>query len=704
MPIPFLPTKIEPEHMDTFAAIADGLLHDVSPEVIANSVVGEFPRNELNDYVKNVTRPSQIPGFKEVVHSIVSKSDNASVGLFALIMGVMQLKVLAFPLTGSTTLMSEMPLEDRQKVLLAWRDSPIEGKNRLFRLMNVLTFAGFQRLAPDIHYRAMGIPRSDLREELYEGYESNAYEYKMMQPPVANNVELYLPQFDAVIIGSGSGAGVVAHTLGREGHKVLVLEKGKYYRQDELIFNELEGFDALYESGGVLSTSDGSTLIMAGSTFGGGSTVNWSACLKTPFKVRKEWLDEHGVEWVANELYDNEQDYVLKQMGASIDNIDHSFSNAMLLDGCKQLGYAAKAIPQNTGGHQDHSCGYCHLGCKWGVKQGSMANWFRDAAEHGAEFMDQVLVDQIIRNKSGHAIGLKCINTRNGNKFTIRGPRKFVVASGSLQTPIILQKSGFRNKHIGKNLKLHPITALTGVWDHKSDPQHHSIMTSVCTEADDLDGKAHGARIETILHSPYLESAFLPFSSSDQARKDLLSYQKLSQFIILMRDTLSGTVTREDNRPDTLKIDYSINKTDRALMAKSILIGMDIMYIEGALEIIHPYWKCGRFSSIKLKHERSINDADYQKWRKSVEKIPLPTFGPGYGSAHQMGTCRLTGKGPKDGACDLRGRLFESDNVYVADGSVFPTASGANPMVTIMAMARHIAVGIAKDLLPTVKL
>lgn len=700
----FLPTKIEQKHLDVFCAIADGLVHEVSPDVIKNYVDRDFPKDELNEYVRTVTKPSQIPGFSREIETMVSRNNSNAIGQFALLMNALLLRVLAFPLTGTTTLLTEMSDDERMKVILSWRNSPMEAFNKLFRMSTALTLAAFQRVAPDIHFKAMGYPRTDEREEAYEGYEKDDYEYKMLDPPATDNVELYVPQFDAVVIGSGSGAGVVAHTLGRAGHKTLVLEKGKYFKPSELEFDDMAGYDALYESGGLLSSTDASTLVLAGSTFGGGSTVNWSACLKTPFKVRKEWYDDHGVEWVANETYDNCQDYVLKQMGASTDNINHSFSNSMLLEGCAKLGYSGKAVPQNSGSHKEHPCGYCHLGCKWGIKQGSMANWFRDAAEHGAEFMDQVLVDKIIRNKSGHAIGLRCVNARNGFKFDIRGPRKFIVSAGSLHTPVVLQNSGFHNKHIGKNLKMHPITALTGVWDHKSNPQHHSIMTSVCTQAEDLDGKAHGAKIETLLHVPFLESSFLPYSNSDQARQDLLKYQGASVFIILTRDTLSGTVTNEKDRPDVLKIDYTVNKTDRANIAASLLIAVDIMYIEGALEIIHPYWKVKRFTSNKPKHERNINDEDFQKWRKSVEKTPLPIYGPGYGSAHQMSTCRISGKGPKDGACDLNGRLYESDNVYVADASVLPTASGANPMVTTMAMARHIALGIAKDLQPSAKL
>ena len=66
-------------------------------------------------------------------------------------------------------------------------------------------------------------------------------------------------------------------------------------------------------------------------------------------------------------------------------------------------------------------------------------------------------------------------------------------------------------------------------------------------------------------------------------------------------------------------------------------------------------------------------------------------------SAHQMGTARM-GADPRDHACDPQGRVRRGPGddrvvagLYVADGSLFPTAIGVNPMITIMALARRVA-------------
>ena len=66
-------------------------------------------------------------------------------------------------------------------------------------------------------------------------------------------------------------------------------------------------------------------------------------------------------------------------------------------------------------------------------------------------------------------------------------------------------------------------------------------------------------------------------------------------------------------------------------------------------------------------------------------------------SAHQMGSCRI-GDDPAKTVGDPWGQLHDTKGVWIADASAFPTASGVNPMLTIMAMARRTAGAIAAAL------
>ena len=53
-----------------------------------------------------------------------------------------------------------------------------------------------------------------------------------------------------------------------------------------------------------------------------------------------------------------------------------------------------------------------------------------------------------------------------------------------------------------------------------------------------------------------------------------------------------------------------------------------------------------------------------------------------------MGTARM-GATAADGAIDPDGRVYGVEGLLVADASAFPSASGVNPMLTIMALAHR---------------
>jgi len=65
------------------------------------------------------------------------------------------------------------------------------------------------------------------------------------------------------------------------------------------------------------------------------------------------------------------------------------------------------------------------------------------------------------------------------------------------------------------------------------------------------------------------------------------------------------------------------------------------------------------------------------------EKIPLA------GVAHQNGTIRF-GSDPKTSALDVNCKAHDVDNLYVVDGSFFPSSAAVNPALTIMANALRV--------------
>jgi choline dehydrogenase-like flavoprotein len=90
----------------------------------------------------------------------------------------------------------------------------------------------------------------------------------------------------------------------------------------------------------------------------------------------------------------------------------------------------------------------------------------------------------------------------------------------------------------------------------------------------------------------------------------------------------------------------------------------------------------------KRQREQFMADADHAGY--GAGQVHL-------GSFHIMGSARMGGS-PADSACDPSGQTWDVRDLYVCDGSAFPTASGVNPMITIEAVAHKIARGMAAKL------
>ena len=92
--------------------------------------------------------------------------------------------------------------------------------------------------------------------------------------------------------------------------------------------------------------------------------------------------------------------------------------------------------------------------------------------------------------------------------------------------------------------------------------------------------------------------------------------------------------------------------------------------------------------------------ASFGTWpaaRAAIESFDLAPLRTRVVSAHVMGGCPL-GPEPRRAVVDPRGRHHHLGNVYVMDGSLFPTSVGANPQLSIFAIAARLADALARTL------
>ncbi|KAH7865775.1 hypothetical protein Vadar_011040 [Vaccinium darrowii] len=508
--------------------------------------------------------------------------------------------------------------------------------------------------------------------------------------PTPNSLNPYLIiKCDAVVVGSGSGGGVVAGVLAKAGHKVLVLEKGSYSARTNLSLLEGPTLDQMYMGNGLLATGDMGALILAGATVGGGSTVNWSASIKTPQHVLEEWCEKYELELVESRMYKEAMDVVCEKMGVQFGFDNEGFNNAVLRRGCEELGYPVKNIPRNS--PVDHYCGWCCFGCKDGRKKGTSETWLLDMVKSGnGAILAQCEALKVLHNrKKGRerstATGVTFEFQHKGTKqICIVESKITVVAGGALGTPPLLKRSGLKNPNIGKNLHLHPVAMAWGYFPDNPfsatwpEPEKKSyeggIMTAMSTVVANLDKSGYGALIQTPSLHPGMFSVLMPWVSGIDIKMRMCKFSRTAHIFALARDHGSGEVISQS------KIQYKMTRTDQENLQRGLEKVLRILAAAGAEEI-GTHHRNGKKINVT-----QVSSHEFEKFVKEESGRGLRELLTPICSAHQMGSCRM-GVEPNGSAVNQMGETWEVDGLYVADSSVFPTALGVNPMVTVQAIA-----------------
>ena len=176
---------------------------------------------------------------------------------------------------------------------------------------------------------------------------------------------------DAVVVGSGAGGGVIAAGLAEAGKEVLVLEMGGYRNESDFNQLELPGMQELYYGAGLATSEDGSIAILAGSTLGGGTVVNYMNCIPTPERIVDEW-GSHGLAGLDDYAsYKRDHiDAVMERINANTEATKQNGTHTRLMEGLDALGMEHRPIVRNASLDDDPEfCGYC----RWGVSTAASA-------------------------------------------------------------------------------------------------------------------------------------------------------------------------------------------------------------------------------------------------------------------------------------------------------------------------------------------
>lgn len=369
----------------------------------------------------------------------------------------------ALLLTGYATPMTRLSIEDRTKVLNRWANSYVYQIRGLFRQLTTLAKVIFTSTNPTFHALS-GFPVTPTG---WNPQPRHSFEFVQFPPAQATatatasaSASAPVPpveiETDVVIVGSGCGGSVCAKTLAEAGHRVLVVDKGYHFDAPSFPMAAGEAFFHLFDGAATVSSDDTSIVVVSGSCFGGGGTINWSASLQTQGFVRDEWAGERGLGFFGTQEFQACLDRVCGQMGVH-DGCEPNHGNGLLVEGARKLGWSSNKVPQNSGGCE-HPDGYCAFGCATGEKKGPVTGWFPDAARKGARFVEGFKVDKVLfdeKVKSRRAVGVVGTWTGRGKNERLDGPddekvvrqvivraKKVIISSGTLWSPVILKNSG----------------------------------------------------------------------------------------------------------------------------------------------------------------------------------------------------------------------------------------------------------------------
>ncbi|MCC6869786.1 MAG: GMC family oxidoreductase [Burkholderiales bacterium] len=496
---------------------------------------------------------------------------------------------------------------------------------------------------------------------------------------------------DVAIVGTGAGGGTAAEILAASGRSVVLLEEGPLRSSRDFSLHEATTYPELYQESAARKTRDQAITILQGRCVGGGTTVNWTSSFRTPTTTLDWWRREYGLTDVSAAAMAPWFERMEERLSIAPWPVTPNANNSALARGAAALGIATPIMHRNVKGCWN--LGYCDLGCPTNAKQSMLVTTIPAALEHGATLVTRVRADFFTtRGDAVTAIEAHAIDPANGQPMTRRvtvRARSFVSAAGAIGTPALFLRSALPDPHdlVGRRTFLHPVVLSAATMPEVIDgfagaPQ--SVYTDHFQEGEPLDGPI-GFKLEVPPLHPLLTAVTLSGDGTQHARW-MHDYRHLHVVLALLRDgfhphSAGGRVhLRSDGTP---VLDYPLTPYVFAGMRRAFLAMARIQFAAGATRVAPGHGHGTSFTSL----------AQATAAIESFDLAPLVTR---VVSAHVMGGAPF-GPDPRHAVVDPAGRHHQLRNLYVCDGSIFPTSIGANPQLSIYAFAARIADGIARS-------
>lgn len=409
---------------------------------------------------------------------------------------------------------------------------------------------------------------------------------------------------------------------------------------------------------------------------GGGSVFNAAICLRMPEFQMRRWQKEHGVEHVTPETLNPHWDEVeaLLRIAPTPPEVQGK-RNALFKKGADAMGIHAEAIHRNVTGCKGSA--RCVVGCPNDAKNSTDFTIIDEFIEAGGRVFTSVHCDKLIMRQKkaagmvGHIVdpvsGAKAGNVRITAKAVI-------VAAGCLHTPVILQRSGIKNKLVGANFRTHPGIFTLGEYDEPVMPWEGATQGF-----HSLQYLEDGIKLETLWVSPALIAAKFP-GIGERYKSHLSNYRNVAVF--------DGWVSGDDStgRVRSLPgggkdVSWNLGLGDVRRMKEATALTAELLFASGAHTV---------YTGLAGEYFTLYDEYD-------VEGLRNAELGPQdftTGSQHLFGTCAM-GADQDRHVCDSDGAVYGVDHLYVCDTSLFPISPGVNPMHPLMGIANRLGQTIA---------
>jgi choline dehydrogenase-like flavoprotein len=491
-----------------------------------------------------------------------------------------------------------------------------------------------------------------------------------------------------VIVGSGPGASVLAHGLAKQSIPVLMIERGEHTDSRDFNEDEIDMVSKLYADGALQLAADFRFQVIQGSAVGGSSVVNNAVCFDTPDHVLDRWNDGNSIDAGLDlPRYKQSNNYVNELIGVSrIDNTPNTMSREEYLnpggikfkEGIHALDLDKSPNMVDSVSANIRQCvgsGYCNIGCKWGKKLSMLNNILpKIQTMLGAEKFQIIAGCEVkkLKSKAGKITSLVG-QFRNGRKIEVRG-RTFVVAAGAVSSSILLIRSGIAEGRAGKRLSFNLGSPITAVFPEIINSYRGLQISHYLKFSPD-----RGYIFETWFNPPMFQSTIMP-GWWEEHRINMKRYNRMACTGVLV-----GTDSNAEVRIAGLtarEVRYKPTQKD----FETLLNGLELagqIYLAAGAECVMP----NTFTYREYATAEALKMLKYDV--KDGSDITL-------GTGHPQGG-NILSRNSKIGVVDERLNVYGYDNLFIADASVFPTAVGVNPQITVMAFADYAVPFVAEN-------